>query len=221
MLGFYADFPKNVHRMETFYASISDKRLQRAFVETLCRLNSETFSLEEIAAPSIPSCRTVFEFGVADGGDFNFLDSEEKEKLLETLNKKPLHIMDFLCIIRYSKMHEQSKTRMRFDYYMMRLAFSEHTAQIRVFHERGLRHISPDDLIRLVVERVNAGFSRRKLRLIEPAWRSSCSGNSERRRRLPLRPRSGVCFHQPAQVRPSQRIGCRLRALSSAFPSFP
>lgn len=169
MLGFYANFPKNIHRAETFSASISRKRLQQAVVETLHRLNSETLSLEEVASPSIPGCNIIFEVGVAEGNDFNYLNSEERERLLGALKKKPFQVMDLLCVARYNRVQDERKTRMRFDYYMLRLVFGENLTEIRVFHERGLMHTSPDDLIKLVVNRVNAAFSRRVLRPCEPA----------------------------------------------------
>jgi len=169
MLGFYSNFPRNIHKAETFSASISGKKLQQTLVETLYRLNSETLGLEEIAAPSVPSCKVIFEVGVAEGNDFNYLDAEEKERLLGALNKKTFQVMDFLCVIRYHKMQEERTTRMRFDYYMLRLVFGENLMEIQVFHERGIRHISPDDVVKLVMNRVNTAFSRRVLRSPESA----------------------------------------------------
>jgi hypothetical protein len=164
MLGFYANFPQNIHKAETFSTSISTKKLEQVLVETLYRLNSETFSLEEVAAPSIPDCKVIFEVGVAEGNDFNYLDSEERERLLSALNKKLFQVMDFLCVIRYNRMQEKRKTRTRFDYYMLRLMFGENLTEIQVSHERGIRHTSPDDIVKLVLNRVNAAFSKRVLR---------------------------------------------------------
>jgi len=164
MLGFYTNFPQNIHKAETFSTSISTKKLEQVLVETLYRLNSETLSLEEVAAPSIPDCKVIFEVGVAEGNDFNYLDSEERERLLSALNKKLFQVMDFLCVIRYNKMQEKRKTRTRFDYYMLRLMFGENLTEIQVSHERGIRHTSPDDIVKLVLNRVNAAFSKRVLK---------------------------------------------------------
>lgn len=164
MLGFYTNFPQNIHKAETFSTSISTKKLEQVLVETLYRLNSETLSLEEVASPSIPDCKVIFEVGVAEGNDFNYLDSEEKERLLSALNKKLFQVMDFLCVIRYHRMQEKRKTRTRFDYYMLRLMFGENLTEIQVSHERGIRHTSPDDIVKLVLNRVNAAFSKRVLR---------------------------------------------------------
>jgi hypothetical protein len=164
MLGFYTNFPQNIHKAETFSTSISSKKLQQTLVETLHRLNSETLSLEEVAAPSIPGCNVIFEVGVAEGNDFNYLDGEERERLLGALNKKPFQVMDFLCVIRYRRMVEERKARMRFDYYMLRLLFGESLVEVQVSHEKGIRHTSPEDLVKLVVNRVNGAFSKKVLR---------------------------------------------------------
>jgi len=164
MLGFYINFPKNIHKAETFSTSILSKKLQQTLVETLYRLNGETLSLEEVAAPSIPGCRVIFEVGVAEDNDFNYLDDEERKRLLGALKKKPFQVMDFLFVIRYRRMIEERKRRMRFDYYMLRLLFGESLVEVQVSHEKGIRHTSPDDLVKLVVNRVNGTFSKKALR---------------------------------------------------------
>ena len=164
MLGFYSNFPRSIHKAETFSTAIQNKRLQQSLVETLYMLNSETLNLEDIAEPSVPSCRVIFEFGVADDNDFNFLDDEEKKKLLRVLRKKPFQVLDFLCVIRYQRMTGERKSRMRFDYYMLRWMFGESLAEVHVSHEKGTRHVSPDDLVNLIVSRVNGAFSKKVLR---------------------------------------------------------
>jgi len=164
MLGFYTNFPQNIHKAETFSTSILSKKLQQTLVETLYRLNDETLSLEDVAAPSIPSCKVIFEVGVAEDNDFNYLDDEERKRLLGALKKKPFQVMDFLCVIRYRRMREEKKMRMRFDYYMLRLLFGESLVEVQVSHEKGTRHISPDDLVKLVVNRVNGAFSKKVLK---------------------------------------------------------
>jgi len=164
MLGFYTNFPQNIHKAETFSTSILSKKLQQTLVETLYRLNDETLSLEDVAAPSIPSCKVIFEVGVAEDNDFSYLDDEERKRLLGALKKKPFQVMDFLCVIRYRRMREEKKMRMRFDYYMLRLLFGESLVEVQVSHEKGTRHISPDDLVKLVVNRVNGAFSKKVLK---------------------------------------------------------
>jgi hypothetical protein len=169
MLGFYANFPRNIHRAETFSALSSYKKLQQALVETLYGLNSENLDLEEVTTPSVPNCKIVVEIGVAEDNGFNYLDTEEKERMLSALKKRPFQVMDFLCVFRYHRMQLERKTRMRFDYYMLRFVFGANHMEIRVFHERGLMYTSPDDIARLVVNKINAAFSKRVLRHFEAA----------------------------------------------------
>ena len=167
MLGFYTNFPQNIHKAETFSTSILNKKLQQTLVEALFRLNSETVGLEEVAEPSVPSCKVIFEFGVAEDNDFNYLDDEERKRLLTALQKKPFQVLDFLCVIRYRRMMAEKKMRMRFDYYMLRFMFGESLLEIHVSHEKGTRHVSPGDLVNLLVNRVNGVFPKKALKPTE------------------------------------------------------
>ena len=169
MLGFYTNFPQNIHKAETFSTSILKKKLQQTLVEALFRLNSETPGLEEVAEPSVPNCKVIFEFGVAEDNDFNYLDDEERKRLLTALKKNPFQVLDFLCVIRYRRMIGEKKSRMRFDYYMLRFMFGESLLEVQVSHEKGTRYISPDDLVNLVVNRVNGIFSKKVLKPSEAA----------------------------------------------------
>jgi len=167
MLGFYANFPQNTHKIAGFSTSISNKRLQQALAETFLKLNNETFSLEEVATPSVPHCKVVFEFGIADENDFNYLDIHEKDKMLKVINKKTFQIMDFLSVIRYYRIEEEKRSRLRFDYYMLRFMFDKNLIEIRVFHERGPMHVSPEELAEFIVSKINSAFSKKVLKPLE------------------------------------------------------
>lgn len=164
MLGVYENFPSYVHRTERFSTRISNRKLQQAIIQSLHEINGETFTFEEVAKPTIPKCTIMFEFGIADGDCFNYLDSEETKKVLEFIRKKPLQIVDLLCITRYYKDRDGKKSPLKFDYYMIRIIFGEKSMEINVFHEKGLRHIFPEDITSLIVERVNKSFSRSVLK---------------------------------------------------------
>ena len=167
MLGSYANFPKNTHNIAGFSTSISSKRLQKALTQILLILNSETLRLEEIASPSVPNCTVVFEFGIAEDNDFNYLDAQEKDRLLKAIGKKTFPVMDFLSVIRYYRGEEEKKTPLRFDYYMLRFTFDKNFIEIRVFHERGPMHASPEELIEFVTGKINSAFHKKALKLLE------------------------------------------------------
>jgi hypothetical protein len=167
MLGFYENFPKNVHKTARFATPISTKRLQQTLVQVFQGINSKTFNLEDVADPSVHQCTVMFEFGIAEVNNFNYIDSEETTKALEVINKKPLQIMDFFCAIRYYKTQNERKIPLRFDYYMIRFVFNKNSIETQVFHERGPRYISPEDIVNLVVDKINETFSKKMLKALE------------------------------------------------------
>ena len=163
MLGFYQNFPESLHRITRFVASVSNKGLQQTLIQAFYQLGNEKLTIEEITDPSIPQCIVFFEIGIAEANGFNYLDSEEKSRVIKAIRKKPFEIMDFLCSIRYYRMQNEKKTPLRFDYYMLRFVFNKNSIEIRVFHERGPRHVSPEDIVSFLVRRIEA-FRRKVIR---------------------------------------------------------
>ncbi|MEM3617638.1 MAG: hypothetical protein QXK47_01010 [Candidatus Bathyarchaeia archaeon] len=166
MFGFYENFPVNVQKVMRFASTVSSKTLQKVLVQCLAKLNSENLRLQDIISPSTFECTVAFEFGIADGDAFNYLDQDETQKVLGEIHKAPLQIMDLFCAIRYYKERDGNKSPLKFDYYMIRLIFSAGYVDTLIFHERGPRHMPPEDLINLIVERVNQLFPRRVLKAV-------------------------------------------------------
>jgi hypothetical protein len=164
MLGFYENFPVNIHRIEAFATTLSSKRLQRRLIQVLHDVNRRKFSFEEVSCPTVPECTVIFEAGLADAGSFNYIDEEETKKVLSALRKAPFQIMDLFCAVRYYKDVAKKKKPLKFDYYMMRAVFGKNTVEIRVFHERGPRYVSPEDLITFLVTKVNETSARKILK---------------------------------------------------------
>jgi len=164
MFGFYESFPKNIHTIAYFKATASKMRTQQALTQTLHKLNNETFRLEDVANPSVPQCTVILEFGIADEVNFNYLDEEEIKRVLKIIHKKTFKIMDFFCAIRYHKTENRKKIPLKFDYYMFRFMFNKKSTEIQVFHERGPRHVSPEEIVNFVVDKINEKFSRKILK---------------------------------------------------------
>jgi hypothetical protein len=76
--------------------------------------------------------------------------------------------MDFFCAVRYYKGAGEKKAPLKFDYYLMRLVFGKNSVEIQVFHERGPRYISPEDIVTFLVNMVNETSARKILKKIEP-----------------------------------------------------
>jgi hypothetical protein len=164
MLGLYENFPRTAHSTMHYATLTSNKNLQQKLTQTLHNLNTQSFSLEKITDVSIPECLASFEFGIAYVNDFNYLDDEETETVLKTINKKPLQVMDFLCVVRYHRLQDKKKTTLRFDYSLIRFSFQKNTMDIHVFHERGPRHVSPEDIPNFIVSKVNEASSNRAVK---------------------------------------------------------
>ncbi|MCW4010872.1 MAG: hypothetical protein NWF05_09680 [Candidatus Bathyarchaeota archaeon] len=165
MLGLYENFPLTIHLSETFTFTLARRKLQRKIVQALQEVNRQTFSFEEVGTPTVPNCTVIFEFGIADAEGFSFLTEEEAQRLQERLDVEPMKIMDWFCGIRYYKNAKKKKAPLRFDYYMLRLDFPEKdTMTSSVFHERGPRYITPEDIIALIECRVNLSSKRKILK---------------------------------------------------------
>jgi len=169
MLGFYENFPVNIHRTESFTSLLSSKKLQQRLMQVLHKINRETFSFEEIAYPTVPEGTIIFETGLAEAKSFNYIDEEETKRVLSALRKATFQTMDFFCAVRYYKGTGEKKTPLKFDYYLMRFVFSKNSVEIQVFHERGPRYISPEDIVAFLVNEINKTSARKILKRVEPS----------------------------------------------------
>jgi hypothetical protein len=168
MFGLYENFPQTIHYTETFTSDLSKQKLEQKLAQVFYDINRRTFSFEETGNPTVPNASVIFEFGIADTNGFNFLNEEEAKKLQKALAVNPLRGLDWFCGIRYYKNTEPKKTPLKFDYYMLRLSFSEKGAvQFLVFHERGPRYISPQDLVAFIVRKINGKSKRKNLKPTE------------------------------------------------------
>jgi hypothetical protein len=154
-LGFYEKFPTNIHRIDSFNSTLSNKQLQQKLIQVFYELNKREFSFEEVANPTIPQGVVIFEFGLAESGDFNYIDDEELKKTLKFLAKDQLSSIDFFCSIRYYKGTGESRSPLKFDYFMLRTVFSKEIFEVQVFHERGPRYISPEELTTFISNKIN------------------------------------------------------------------
>jgi hypothetical protein len=161
-LGFYENFPPNIHRVDRFNSTLSSKQLQQKLIQILKEINCREYSFEEVTNPTVPEGKVIFEFGLAESGDFNYIDEEEVKKTLSFLVKERLEAIDFFCSIRYYKVAGDKRTALKFDYYMLRTLFSKDTLEVQVFHERGPRYISPEELTMFIFEKVNETSKKNK-----------------------------------------------------------
>jgi hypothetical protein len=164
MLGFYENFPEGVHRTELFTSALTNKKLQQKLIHVISEINRKTLSFEEIANPTVPECTIIFEVGIADAKSFSYIDEEEAKKALDVLKKEPFRTLDFFCVVRYYKGRTEKKTPLKFDYYIVRFEFGKGMLEIRVFHERGPRYISPEEIANFLVSQINKASAKKILK---------------------------------------------------------
>jgi hypothetical protein len=165
LLGRYENFPQVTHGIARLVCQPSTKKVQHAISRTLHKLNEQVSSLKDIATFSSSECEVSFEFGIADGFEFNYLDEEELNRLRESVFEKALSSLDFFCVVRYHTIKDGKRVPLRFDYHMLRFVFPDkNSLELRVSHQRGIRHISVEDLITFVTKRINEEFSGSRLR---------------------------------------------------------
>ena len=161
-LGFYENFPSNVHLVESYNSTVSSKLLQQRIAQVLYEVNKKEFSFEEVANPTVPECKLIFEFGLADAENFNYIDEEEVNKILNLPEKELLRSIDFFCVIRYYR-GEKKKT-LKFDYYFLRTLYGRSTLEIQISHKKGPRYLSPEDLTGFIVNKINEATNRKILK---------------------------------------------------------
>jgi hypothetical protein len=168
MLGFYENFPKNIHRTDSFRFTLSKKKIQQRFINVLEEVNRSEFSFCDAGNPTVPNCSIFFEVGIAEAQSFNFLDKEEVQKTIIALDNETFKTLDLFCAVRYYKSIAGKKSPLKFDYFMMRLSFGkENVITLQIFHERGPRYLSPEDLSVFIVKKVNEVSSRKALKRLE------------------------------------------------------
>jgi hypothetical protein len=163
MLGVYEGFPATVHKIMHFRISISNRSLQQKLVKSLHALNKQAFSLEKLADLSVPGFQAVFEFGIAEADGFNYLNEDETRGALKAIVKKPLQTMDLFCVVRCHRSVSEKRASLKFDYFMIRFMFNEGLMDAYAFHERGPRYTSPEDIINVIVNKVNGTCSKKVL----------------------------------------------------------
>ena len=164
MLGRYENFPKNVHVVALFDYQDSARRVQQAILCALHYLNHERYDLDVVIPYLKAKSEVSFEFGVAEGLDFNFLDQKELDQCMRSVAEKELQTLDFFFAVRYHLIREGGKrVPLRFDYHVLRFSFQESGLELRIRHERGTQRVPLDDLTDFLVKQINVELSRRQL----------------------------------------------------------
>ncbi len=147
---------------------VSSRQLQQKLLQFLGGINRRELFFEQISIPTVPDGIVIFEFGLAEGTAFTYIDPEETQRALDFVGKEHVQTLDFFCSIRYYKGNSEKRTALKFDYYMLRAVFRKGTLEMRVFHERGPRYLSPEDITAFILKGINDESNKKILREINP-----------------------------------------------------
>jgi hypothetical protein len=150
--------------MEHYQSFVSIKQLQRKLLQFLGNINRKELAFEQVSIPTIPDGIVIFEFGLAEEAGFNYLNDEEVMRAQEFVDHQEVSSLDFFCSIRYYRDGTEKRVALKFDYFMMRAVFGKGSLELRVFHERGPRYLSPEDVASFVVKGVNSESSKKIIR---------------------------------------------------------
>ena len=168
LLGRYENFPEVIHGIARFTCKSSTKKVQQTIILALHRLNQQVFSLNNIATFSLSECEVSFEFGIANGVEFNYLDEEELNRFQKSIFKKAMPALDFFCVVRYHVKKGGKRVPLKFDYHMLRFIFyNKNNLELRMSHQRGVQRVSVEDLITFITKRINDELSQSRLRPLE------------------------------------------------------
>jgi len=163
LLGHYETFPEVIHGVARLTHRISIRKLQQGILHTLHQLNQENHLLSDIASLPSSKCEVSFEFGVAEGTTFNYLDKEEVEKFQKNIMKESLPIFDVFCVVRYHVV-DKKRVPLKFDYHLVRFMFHKNSVELQICHERGTQRLSLEDLITFIIKRINEELSQQQLK---------------------------------------------------------
>jgi hypothetical protein len=164
LLGRYENFPENIHAVASFDYQESAKDVQKAILCTFHSLNNEVCDLGAITPFLTQKCEVGFEFGVAEGFDFNYLDQKQVNECLQFVAENEVQTLDFFVIVRYHSVKEEGKrVPLRFDYHVLRFVFQGSGLEMRIRHEKGSQRITLDDLTTFITNKINTELSQRSL----------------------------------------------------------
>lgn len=151
LLGYYENFPTVIHNVSKFTHQSTEKKLQKAILRVFHRLNQEKRDLNVLSPFFTSKCEVSFEFGVAEGVTFNYLDEEELKRFQKDIAKEALPTLDFFCVIRYHALKEGRRVPLKFDYHLLRFVFHGNSVEMQISHERGTRRVSLEDFANFII----------------------------------------------------------------------
>jgi hypothetical protein len=168
-LGTLEYFPTIYHARASWLFDINTESLQKAIFASLRSLAQNKKSLEISVAdiPGYQSGRVVFKFGVGNKDGFDILDDKEAERVIQRIEEKgSFRILDLIFHLHYS-VDDGKRHKVHQDQYLARLTFQPGRVELLLHHLKGVRRITPDELVKILLSAVNDELGRNKYSELE------------------------------------------------------
>jgi len=164
--GTFANFPSTIHGIAKAKFNDHPAKVQQTIVEAFHKLNdsSETYLISPSSRVGTYQGRVGFEIGIAQGTDFYNLTNEVTKNLCRAItSKKPYSRLDFIIIVTYHYKINGKENHLHFDYHQLRFSFNNDTLEIRLFHSKGTRRMSLNELTRRILTCINEEMKHQSL----------------------------------------------------------
>jgi len=162
-LGIYPSFPTLIHGDAMLTYDVNVTVLQECVVQAISNMNMEKIETTLSVADRFgyfPG-ETRFEVRIAEGSSFRSLNHAMKRRILEYLRSRgEFSTFDYSLTIRY-RIKDDMRHSLHCDKYVVRHLFFEDQMEIQLFHEKGIRRLNPDEVITMLVKRINDELGKR------------------------------------------------------------
>jgi len=168
-LGIYPSFPTLIHGHVILTYDVNVTVLQECVLQAVSKMNMEKIETTlSIADKSgyFPG-ETRFEVRIAEGSSFRSLNPPMKRRIIEYLRARgEFSTFDYSLTIRY-RIKDDMRHSLHCDKYVVRHLFFEGQMEIQLFHEKGIRRLNPDEVITMLVKRINDELEKRSERQLK------------------------------------------------------
>ena len=168
-LGTLENFPTIYHARASWLYDVNPESLQKAILASLQSLTLKKSPVEISVAdlPGYKSGEVTFKVGVGNREGFDILDDREAKRLIQRIEERgTFRALDLFFQLHYS-IDDGRRHKVHQDQYMVRLAFQHGRVELLLHHLKGVRRVSPDEMVRLFLSVTNHELSRQKYSEVE------------------------------------------------------
>jgi predicted MPP superfamily phosphohydrolase len=110
----------------------------------------------------------MLKVGIGNRESFDVLDRKEMNRLLARIEQLgSFQMLDLIFNIHYNVSDKKKIRRVHGDEYFFRLTFHPGMFEILLHHRKGIRRIDSDEIIQLLLDKLNEELARNKYSLLE------------------------------------------------------